>query len=90
MNETAVLLYAIDRAKNLLGEKKVLRPWMLAGQGGFTPDWTHGRVFARGNRLSKEDIVTPGVPSLLANRASKEQMTRLDMARWIASPETCQ
>ena len=45
------------------------------------------RVFARGNRLSKEDIVTPGVPSLLANRASKEQMTRLDMARWIASPE---
>ena len=45
------------------------------------------RVFARGNRLSKEDVVTPGVPDLLANRASKEQMTRLDMARWIANSE---
>lgn len=45
------------------------------------------RVFARGNRLSKEDVVSPGVPELLAHGANKDGMTRLDMARWIASPE---
>lgn len=45
------------------------------------------RVFARGNRLSKENVVTPGVPALLASSASKEKMNRLDMARWIATPQ---
>ena len=45
------------------------------------------RVFARGNRMSKEDLVTTGVPELLANSTSKDGMSRLDMARWIASPE---
>jgi hypothetical protein len=45
------------------------------------------RVFARGNRLSKEHVVSPGVPKLLANGAPEVGMTRLDMARWIASPE---
>jgi hypothetical protein len=44
------------------------------------------RVFGRGNRLSKEHVVTAGLPALLANGASKDGMTRLDMARWIASP----
>ncbi len=44
------------------------------------------RVFARGNRLAKENVVTPGVPKLLAGNAPKSGMTRLDMARWIASP----
>lgn len=45
------------------------------------------RVFARGNRLSKENMVSTGVPELLANNTSKDGMSRLDMARWIASPE---
>ena len=45
------------------------------------------RVFARGNRLSKEAVVTPGVPQLLASSRSGDGMTRLEMARWIASPE---
>ena len=45
------------------------------------------RVFARGNRLSKENVVTPGVPELLASASSKDSMNRLDMARWIASPK---
>jgi hypothetical protein len=45
------------------------------------------RVFARGNRLSKEHAVSPGVPELLAGNAPDRGMTRLDMARWIASPE---
>jgi hypothetical protein len=45
------------------------------------------RVFARGNRLSKEDPVTPGVPKELAGSAPVDGMSRLDMARWIASRE---
>jgi Protein of unknown function (DUF1553)/Protein of unknown function (DUF1549)/Planctomycete cytochrome C len=45
------------------------------------------RVFARGNRLMKEHSVTTGVPEVLADRHSKDGMTRLEMARWIASPE---
>ncbi|MEY3896126.1 MAG: hypothetical protein RLZZ214_1646 [Verrucomicrobiota bacterium] len=45
------------------------------------------RVFARGNRLSKGNVVTAGVPELLANNTSKDGMSRLDMARWIASPQ---
>lgn len=45
------------------------------------------RVFARGNRLSKEHSVSPGVPALLAGNAPESGMTRLDMARWIASAE---
>ncbi len=45
------------------------------------------RVFARGNRLSKENVVTTGVPQLLANGKSQDGMSRLDMARWIASSE---
>lgn len=45
------------------------------------------RVFARGSRLSKENLVTPGVPKVLAGSAPSEGMNRLDMARWIASRE---
>jgi len=45
------------------------------------------RVFARGNRLSKEHAVAPGVPKLLAGSAPEVGMTRLDMARWISSSE---
>lgn len=45
------------------------------------------RVFARGNRLSKEAVVTPGVPDLLSGGAPKDGMTRLEMARWIANPQ---
>lgn len=45
------------------------------------------RVFARGNRLMKEQAVAAGVPALLADSHSKDGMSRLDMARWIASEE---
>ncbi|RYD23391.1 MAG: DUF1553 domain-containing protein [Verrucomicrobiaceae bacterium] len=45
------------------------------------------RVFARGNRLMKEQAVSSGVPKLLADSHSKDGMSRLDMARWIASAE---
>lgn len=45
------------------------------------------RFFAGGNRLTKGEVVTPGVPLLLAGSAPAEGMTRLDMARWIVSRE---
>ncbi|MCX8496772.1 MAG: PSD1 and planctomycete cytochrome C domain-containing protein [Akkermansiaceae bacterium] len=61
--------------------KGTMVPVMVEGPGRET------RVFARGNRLSKENIVSTGVPALLANSHSKAGMSRLDMARWIASPE---
>ncbi len=45
------------------------------------------RIFARGNRLSKEQPVSAGVPKLLGGTVSDNAMDRLDMARWIANPE---
>jgi hypothetical protein len=45
------------------------------------------RMFARGNRLSKEQVVTAGVPAVLAGSAVRDGMDRLDMARWLASRE---
>lgn len=45
------------------------------------------RFFAGGNRLTKGEVLTPGVPQLLAGSAPAEGMTRLDMARWISSRE---
>jgi hypothetical protein len=45
------------------------------------------RFFAGGNRLTKGEVIKPGVPQLLAGSAPAEGMTRLDMARWIASRE---
>ncbi len=41
------------------------------------------RVFARGNRLSKEHAVESGVPSLLASGATPGVSDRLAMARWL-------
>ncbi len=45
------------------------------------------RLFARGNRLVKDRVLSPGVPKLLAGSAATQGMNRLDMARWIASRE---
>ena len=44
------------------------------------------RVFARGNRLSKEEAVTPGLPAIFAADEAAECKTRLDMARWLVGP----
>ncbi len=46
------------------------------------------RLFARGNRLTKEQIVKADVPDLLrGNFPKKDEINRLDMARWMASTE---
>ena len=41
------------------------------------------RVFGRGNRLPKEQVVKSGVPALLASTATPGPTTRLEMARWL-------
>jgi len=42
------------------------------------------RVFARGNRLNKEQLVEPGLPKLFGGE-TRADMNRLDMARWLVS-----
>jgi hypothetical protein len=41
------------------------------------------RVFAGGNRLTKDDAVKPGLPSLLSSSLHDAAATRLDMAKWL-------
>jgi hypothetical protein len=44
------------------------------------------RVFARGNRLTKEHMVTAGIPELLKQGyAGGKDANRLDLARWLVS-----
>ncbi len=45
------------------------------------------RIFARGNRLSKEDAVSPGMPKLFLGGKNQEFASRLDMARWLVGPD---
>jgi hypothetical protein len=46
------------------------------------------RLFVRGNRLTKEQVVKADVPDLLrGNFPKKEEVNRLDMARWMTSSE---
>ncbi len=46
------------------------------------------RAFIRGNRITKDQLVTAGVPELLQGSFPQDKpATRLDMARWIASDE---
>ncbi len=70
-----------EMLKQSSGIKGILVPIMAEHPARDT------RVFARGNRLSKEHSVSPGVPKVLAHSPPENAMTRLDMARWIASPK---
>jgi hypothetical protein len=45
------------------------------------------RVFARGNRLSKDQPVKPGIPDLFKVGPWDKMNNRLDMARWLVSQE---
>ncbi len=44
------------------------------------------RVFARGNRLSKEHVVKPGIPAVFPT-PSEGVRSRLDMARWLVGDQ---
>ncbi len=45
------------------------------------------RVFARGNRLSKENPVEPGIPALFQAAGAAPVRNRLDMARWLVGKD---
>ncbi|MBO0699125.1 MAG: DUF1553 domain-containing protein, partial [Zavarzinella sp.] len=46
------------------------------------------RVLPRGNWLDETgEVVQPGVPEFLGALAKKERATRLDLAKWVVSPE---
>ncbi len=41
------------------------------------------RVFIRGNRLTRDEAVTPGIPAVVQPPALDRPPTRLDLARWL-------
>ena len=43
------------------------------------------RVFIRGNRLTRDEAVLPGIPDIVQPPKTTNPMNRLDMARWIVS-----
>jgi hypothetical protein len=45
------------------------------------------RVFARGNRLTKDEAVQPGIPAIFRNPSAGQPKDRLEMARWLVSKE---
>jgi hypothetical protein len=46
------------------------------------------RVFRRGNRLTRDEAVQPGLPEVFrSSQSATEPFTRLDYARWLFSPE---
>ena len=45
------------------------------------------RIFARGNRLTKEDSVSTALPKLFTRGRNAETKDRLAMARWLVSKE---
>ncbi len=47
------------------------------------PEPRETRVFARGNRLSKDELVGPGIPAMFKTGPSATAANRLDMARWL-------
>lgn len=60
-------------------------------KGAMVPVMVEGptretRVFARGNRMSKEQVVEPGLPKLFGGQSGKD-MNRLDMACWLVSDD---
>jgi hypothetical protein len=45
------------------------------------------RIFARGNRLTKDEAVQPGIPAIFQSPAKDRPEDRLGMARWLVSKE---
>lgn len=61
-----IVLFPIDRRLGALGETKVLRNWFVHGSDGFTLEFGHGNLIARGNHLVYDGQVPnaarPGFP----------------------------
>jgi len=61
-----------------------LVPVMIERPG---PEPRDTRIFARGNPLTKDDSVEPGLPNLFVGGDPREFTNRLDMARWLVGPD---
>jgi mono/diheme cytochrome c family protein len=45
------------------------------------------RVFIRGNRITRDEQVQPGIPDIVQPPANPGQLSRLDMARWLVGDQ---
>jgi len=45
------------------------------------------RVFIRGNRLTLDEAVAPGIPEVAHPPAKREGLTRLDLAKWLVGDQ---
>ena len=45
------------------------------------------RVFVRGNRAMRDELVQPGIPEVVGPPQSDRPLTRLDMARWLVGDQ---
>lgn len=45
------------------------------------------RVFVRGNRITRDELVQPGIPDLVQPPAKLGSLNRLDMARWLVGDQ---
>jgi hypothetical protein len=45
------------------------------------------RIFARGNRLTKDEAVSPALPAVFKAGSSSREQNRLEMAKWLVSDE---
>lgn len=41
------------------------------------------RVFVRGNRATRDEVVTPGIPDVVLPPKKDGELSRIDMARWL-------
>src|SRR5205807_2304504 len=61
-----IVLFPIDRRLGELGDPKALRKWFVHGADGFTLDFSHGNLYARGDKLVYDGQVPnaarPGFP----------------------------
>ena len=81
--ETAVLRFPIDRVKNALGEPAVLRPWLPLKDDAFKPDFSHGRVIARGDQSTRMKP-TRSAPAATATARSSGRLTPQTLTRVTA------
>lgn len=70
-----------DRLKEFPGTSV---PVMLERTG---PAARETRIFIRGNRLTRDEVVRPGIPDVVKPPPARDDFNRLDMARWLVGDQ---